>query len=96
MCTTRLAPQAIQFEAANSHHGSNSRHAEDTANRKMPLEMNWVVVVDEQGNRRLQMRWTVVRFFPSSRGAAASLRFEPVMGRACNLTPDPQAQAMIL
>ena len=74
MCTTLLAPQAMQFEAANSHRRSNFRHAEDTANRKMPLGMNWVVAVDERGNRRLQMRWTVVRVFPPSPAGTATCR----------------------
>ena len=97
MCTTRLAPQVTQFEAANSHRGSNFRRAEDTADRKMPLGMNWVVVVDEHGNGRLQMHWTVARVFPPSpAGRAAWPRFEPVTGRVGNLTPGPQAQAMTL
>jgi len=29
-----------------------------TAERKQPLSMSWVVVTDEDGNRRLRMSWT--------------------------------------
>ena len=58
MSTTLLAPQMTQFGAVGSYHGPNFSH---TANRKLPLSMNWIAVTDEHGNRRLQMRWTVAR-----------------------------------
>lgn len=66
MCTTLLAPQVTHFEAASSHRGPNFSRAED---RKTPLGMNWSVVIDKHGSRRLQMRWTVVRAFPLPRQA---------------------------
>jgi hypothetical protein len=37
------------------------REAGSTAIRKLPLRMSWVVVVDENDEQHLRMRWSVDR-----------------------------------
>lgn len=85
MCTTLLAPQMTQFDAAGSYHDPNFSH---TANRKLPLSMNWFAVTDEHGNRRLQMRWTVARSsIPPTFRSATPQCVQPAVGRGATQLP---------
>lgn len=51
--TTKLLEQTA------SHERCEVSRVSFTAERRQPLSMNWVVVTDENGNRRLRMSWTV-------------------------------------
>jgi hypothetical protein len=52
MATTQLAQTVC-------HESSDLMPADFAAERKRPLSMSWVVVTDENGERKLRMRWTV-------------------------------------
>ena len=59
MCTNLLARQATMatpFVCADWHQDSNFKRAEHTEDRKRPLSMNWVVVINEHGDRRLRIK----------------------------------------
>ncbi len=81
MCATVLAPQIAMttpFEAASRYQGSNFRRVENAGDREQPLGRKWVVVIDEHGNRKLQICWTVARVVPPARfesGATRLLRY---------------------
>jgi hypothetical protein len=99
MCATVLAPQVTMttpFVAAARYQESNLRRVEHGGNRKQPLGRKWVVVTDEHGNRRLQMRWTVARVVPPATVCKATGPWvEPAVGRESESTLGLQAQVAI-
>lgn len=48
MATTQLA-RVVRYEEASVWQQSRAE--------RMPLRMSWVVAIDSDGNRRLQMQW---------------------------------------
>jgi len=50
-----IAMATTQLARAVRHQDNFSWHVEPKANK--PLRMNWVVVTDEPGQRRLRMQW---------------------------------------
>ena len=61
-CMTLFAPQTMattRLAQTTCHENCDFWTVEFAAERKRPLNMSWVVVTDENGNRRLRMRWTV-------------------------------------
>jgi hypothetical protein len=48
MATTQLA-RVIRYEVSAPQHEQNTG--------RQPLRMNWVVVTDKNGSRRLRMQW---------------------------------------
>ena len=96
MCATVLAPQVAMttpFVAAARYQDSNLRRMEHAGDREQPLGRKWVVVIDEHGNRRLQMRWTVARVVPPAAVCEATWPcVEPAVGRESEPTLGPQAQ----
>jgi hypothetical protein len=99
MCATVLAPQVAMttpFVAAARYQESNFRRVEHAGDHKQSLERKWVVVTDEHGNRRLQMRWSVARVVPPATVCKATRPgVEVAVGRVCNSTPGPQARLAI-
>ena len=97
MCATVLAPQVTMSTpvvAVARYQDSNLRRVEPTEDRKQSLERKWVVVTDEQGNRRLRMRWTVARVVPPAMVCKAARPWvEPAVGRESEPTLGPQARA---
>jgi len=103
MCATVVAPQVtmtMPFEAAARYQDSNfgrvEHSMEHSGDREQPLGRKWVVVIDEHGNRRLRMRWTVARFFPPGTvGKATRASVEAAVGRVCERILGPQARVAI-
>jgi len=70
MCTILIAPEmrtTKRFTDAYSCQDFKVKRAERTENRQRQLNMKWVVVTDEQGNRLLEMRWAVAQSSNPSR-----------------------------
>ncbi len=64
MRTTLLAPEVamtMPFVGAAQQQDWKVKPTEHAEDCKRPLSFKWVVVIDEQGKRRLQMRWTVAQ-----------------------------------
>ena len=63
MCTIFVAPKMRTEQSADAlrYQDVKFKQREQTEDRKRQLTMNWDVVTDEHGSRRLQMRWTVAR-----------------------------------
>jgi len=81
MCTTLLAPQETMtpFAGETRWQDSNVTPAEHIEERKQPLTMRWVVVIDQHGDRSLRMRWTVE--LPPRLGKATLLYLRPAQDR---------------
>jgi hypothetical protein len=99
MCTILLAPQMSmtkRFENAASYQDFRVNRAESTEDRKRQLSMKWVVVTDEQGNRRLRMHWTVPQSpIPLTVHKARPQSFQPAVGRVSDPTPRPEVRVVI-
>jgi hypothetical protein len=99
MCATVLALQVTMttsFVALVEHEDSNLRRVEYSGDRTQSLGRKWVVATDDQGNRRLRMRWTVARVFPPVTVCKAARPWvEPAVGREGELTPSPQPRVAI-
>jgi len=64
MCIILVAPEMRMTKRlidAVCYQDFNVMRAENSEARKRQLSMKWVVVTDEHGKRRLQMRWTGAR-----------------------------------
>ena len=61
-CMVSFAPQMAMAttQLAHTTHSKDvgARMVESISERKQPLSMSWVVVIDENGKRQLRMRWT--------------------------------------
>ena len=96
MCTTLFAPLATMttpFEGASQHQDSNLKCAEHSGDRKLPLNMKWVVDTDEHGIRTLCMRWTVA--LPPTTGKAKPPRVKPAVRRVWDSAAEPSARVAI-
>jgi len=86
MCTILVAPEmrmTKRFIDAVCYQDFNVMRAEHSEARKRQLSMKWVVVTDEHGKRRLQMRWTGARSpVPPTFRSSTSQCVQPAMGRA--------------
>ncbi len=94
MCATVLAPQIAMttpVAVAARYQGSNLSRLEQTRDQKS-LGRKWVVVIDEHGNQRLRMRWTVTRVPPAPVCKATRPWVELGVGRESDSTPGPQAR----
>ena len=84
MCTILIAPEmrtTKRFTDAYCCQDFKVKRAERTENHQRQLNMKWGVVTDEQGNRRLEMRWTVARSsIPSTRCKPAPRSVQPARG----------------
>jgi hypothetical protein len=61
-CMTLFAPRTMattQLAQTTCRENCDFWLIDFAAERKRPLNLSWVVVTDEQGSRRLRMRWTV-------------------------------------
>ncbi|MGB9072433.1 MAG: hypothetical protein WCC22_07150 [Terriglobales bacterium] len=97
MCATVLAPQVTlttPFVVAAQYQDSNFRRVEHARDRKRPLSMKWVVVIDEHGNRRLRMHWTGA--LPPTLGKATLPCVEPALGRVYGPNPSPKIEYRFL
>ncbi len=56
MCSINLIAMK-ETTAKNQHVGVDRRSCKEQGNRKGSLRMNWVVTIDENGNRQLHMCW---------------------------------------
>jgi len=63
MCTIFVAPKMRTGLSADAvcYQDVKFKRRKLTEDRKRQLSMKWVVVTDEDGSPRLQMRWTVAR-----------------------------------
>jgi len=99
MCTTLLAPQITvtkRLADVALRQGDIFRAAKYAKDRKQPLTMKWVVVIDEHGNRGLRMRWTVTRSPVPTMLCKLTLKcVQPAVNRVCDSTPGPQAAVAI-
>lgn len=95
MCTILIAPQITTKRSTDAvcYQDVKFNRAEHDEHRKAPSSMKWVVVIDEIGNRRLEMRWTVARSSlpaPATLGSATARCVRPAIGRVCDLMPGPE------
>jgi hypothetical protein len=99
MCITLLAPQLTMTTPvvrAARYEGCSFKPAEHTEDRKRPLNMKWVMVTDEHGNRKLRIDWTVASsFLPATVGKGMWPCVEPALGGRCVSMPNPQARVAI-
>jgi len=99
MCATVLALQATitkPFAAPAQYQDANPRRVEFSGDREQPLERQWVAIIDEHGNRRLRMHWTVARVVPPPTVCKAEqLCVEPADGKESKPILGLQAQAAI-
>jgi len=100
MCATVLAPEVTMTTpvvGTARYQVSNFRPMEQTRDRQRQLGTKWVAVTDERGNRRLQMRWTLARFFLSPPVCEATRPgVEAAVGRGHEPTPGLQARLLVL
>lgn len=91
MCTIIVAPETsttTRFADAACYQDFNGKRAERTEDRKRQLTMKWVVVTDELGNRRIEMRWTFARPSISSTLHKQTPQYiQPAIGRVCDPPP---------
>jgi hypothetical protein len=96
MRTILVAPEmrmTKRFIDAVCYQDFNVMRAEHSEAHKRQLNMRWVVVTDEHGKRRLQMRWTGARSsVPPTSRSSTSQSVQPAMGRGSDPTPGPEAQ----
>src|ERR1700757_3152536 len=99
MCTILVAPEmrmTKRFIDAVCYQDFNVMRAEHSEARKQELSMKWVVVTDEHGKRRLQMRWTGARSpVPPTSRSSTSQCVEPAMGQGSDPTPGAEAHVAI-
>jgi len=70
MCTILLAPEmrmTKRLTNAVCYQDLKVKRTGHSEDRKRPLSMKWIVVTDEQDNRRLEMRWAVAQSSNPSR-----------------------------
>jgi hypothetical protein len=98
MCTIFVAPKMRTERSTDAvcHQDVKFKRTEQTEDRKRQLSMKWVVVTDEHGSRRLQMRWTVAQSpIPPTFRSATPQCVKPAMGRGSDPTPGPEARVAI-
>jgi len=98
MCTVFVAPKMRKGLAADAvcYQDVKFKRRELTEDRKRQLSMKWVVVTDEDGSPRLQMRWTAARSpMPPTFRSTTLQRAQPAMGRGSDPAPGPEAPVAI-
>jgi hypothetical protein len=99
MCTILLAPEMRMTKRLTDgvcYQDLKVKRTEHSEDRKRQLSMKWIVVTDEQDNRRLQMRWYVAQSSNPSRLCKPTARcVQAAMGRVCDPTPGPEVRSAI-
>jgi hypothetical protein len=97
MCTMLVAPQMRTKRSADAvcYQDIKFKRAEQTEERKRQLSMKWVVVADEHGNRRFQMRWTVAVLHSSHVSFSDTTMCSTCDGPGGDPTPGPEARVAI-
>jgi len=99
MCTILITPEmrtTKPFTDIYCCQDFKVNRAERTENRQRQLSMKWVVVTDEQGNRRLEMRWAVAQSSNPSRLCKPTARgVQAAVGRVSDPTPGPEVRSAI-